>query len=133
MRDPALAATVLDLSDPAAMKSFGKRALDFCRKNATPEQFRQMGDEWYERSAACMKFISFEKYAQNPILRRHLLNTRGMILAEANPHDNIWSIGMAMNNPNRYNRSMWAENRLGTILMALRDDLGKYHSKDYGV
>lgn len=66
---------------------------------------------------------SLYKYRQHPNLCDALLRTGDAELAEANPHDKLWGIGMAANDPERFDRSQWGENLLGKVLMRARREL----------
>jgi hypothetical protein len=64
------------------------------------------------------------KFGQNAGLRRRLLDTRDAILAEANPKDYIWGIGLAEDDPAAQDPANWqGENLLGQILMTVRSEL----------
>ena len=62
------------------------------------------------------------KFSQNELLRRRLKMTEQMIFAECEVKDQIWGIGLAMNDPRRYNINQWnGKNLLGYTLMMVRD------------
>lgn len=62
------------------------------------------------------------KFSQNELLRRRLKMTEQMIFAEYAVKDQIWGIGLAMNDPRRYNINQWnGKNLLGYTLMMVRD------------
>ena len=62
------------------------------------------------------------KFSQNELLRRRLKMTEQMIFAECAVKDQIWGIGLAMNDPRRYNINQWnGKNLLGYTLMMVRD------------
>ena len=62
------------------------------------------------------------KFSQNELLRRRLKMTEQMIFAECTVKDQIWGIGLAMNDPRRYNINQWnGKNLLGYTLMMVRD------------
>lgn len=55
-----------------------------------------------------------------------LLETGSKVLVEASPHDRIWGIGMAQEHADAPYPERWlGENRLGRILMEVRDELSK--------
>ncbi|HOY79011.1 MAG TPA: NADAR family protein [Hyphomonadaceae bacterium] len=64
------------------------------------------------------------KFGQNAGLRRRLIDTGDAILAEANPKDYIWGIGLSEDDPAALDPGKWqGENLLGQILMAVRSEL----------
>ncbi len=66
------------------------------------------------------------KFHQNPELKEHLLKTGQKVLAEANPHDNFWGTGCALHSEKLAKPGEWpGQNKLGILLMDLRDELGK--------
>lgn len=62
------------------------------------------------------------KFNQNAGIRNKLLETDDKVLAEASPKDSMWGIGYsdedALNNIDN-----WGENRLGIVLMRVREQL----------
>ena len=54
------------------------------------------------------------KYEQNKDLKKLLLSTGNKMLVEASPYDDYWGIGKEFN----------GENKLGKILMKVREKLG---------
>ena len=64
------------------------------------------------------------QFSQNPQLRRELLATEGTVLAEANPRDTIWGIGLGASNPKAQTKRTWrGRNLLGYTLTRVRDRL----------
>jgi hypothetical protein len=64
------------------------------------------------------------KFSQSRGLRKRLLRTEGTILAEANPKDSIWGIGMAHDDPELQEPSRWrGMNLLGYVLTMVRETL----------
>lgn len=67
---------------------------------------------------------NYLKFTQHNELRVKLLETGVRILAEANPYDRIWGIGLARTNPKARNPLQWnGQNLLGKALMRLRSEL----------
>lgn len=65
-----------------------------------------------------------EKFSQNGILKRMLLETGDSVLAECAVNDRIWGIGLSMKDPERLDRDSWrGQNLLGYTLMMVRDRL----------
>jgi len=101
-------------------------------KSDSPHEHKLMGgavsgfeqDEWDTHKVAIVTDGNRAKFAQNAGLRRRLLDTGDAILAEANPKDFIWGIGLAEDDPSALDPANWqGENLLGEILMAVRDEL----------
>ena len=64
------------------------------------------------------------KFQQNPELLIALLGTGNTILAECAPRDNIWGIGLGVDDPRALETKEWrGRNLLGRALMRVREDL----------
>lgn len=64
------------------------------------------------------------KFSQNADLKRQLVDTGDVVLAECAVRDQIWGIGLSMGDPNRFERSKWkGYNLLGYALMLVREQL----------
>ena len=64
------------------------------------------------------------KFQQNPELLIALLGTGNAILAECAPRDNIWGIGLGVDDPRVSETKEWrGRNLLGRALMRVREDL----------
>lgn len=64
------------------------------------------------------------KFSQNHELKSNLLETKGKYIVEASPVDAIWGIGIAPDDPRRFNRNNWrGQNLLGKVLTQLREDI----------
>jgi ribA/ribD-fused uncharacterized protein len=101
-------------------------------KSDSPHEHKMMGaavsgfeqDEWDTHKVAIVADGNRAKFGQNAGLRRRLLDTGNAILAEANPKDFIWGIGLSEDDPAALDPANWqGENLLGEILMAVRDEL----------
>lgn len=93
-----------ELTDPVAAKRGGKRIA--------------LRPDWNEVKFDIMYDIVYEKFHQNPILAKKLLQTKDAILEEGNHWgDKIWGVCPA--------GSGNGQNWLGKILMAVREDLQK--------
>ena len=65
---------------------------------------------------------NYARFAQNPEQRELLLATRGTTLVEASPHDSVWGIGLAADDPRAADRSQWRGlNLLGQALTRVRE------------
>ena len=63
------------------------------------------------------------KFVQHPELQKQLLETGERQIGEADARDSFWSIGTSENTEKSADPSKWkGQNRLGKILMALRDE-----------
>ncbi|KAK3095921.1 hypothetical protein FSP39_020851 [Pinctada imbricata] len=82
--------------------------------------FRQ--DKWDKE---CYKIVTkgnTEKFKQNPHLLKELLATHPKTLAETNPYDCIWGIGLGSWDDRIHDKMLWrGENRLGYILTEIRN------------
>lgn len=113
---------------------FGDIAMaDRILKSDSPHEHKLMGgrvsgfeqDRWDAEKVAIVTRGNQAKFGQNAGLRRRLLDTGDAILAEANPKDYIWGIGLAEDDPAALDPARWqGQNLLGQILMAVRAQLG---------
>ena len=74
----------------------------------------------------------FEKFRQNPELRKRLERTGEEVIAECAVKDKIWGIGLSMKDEDRFCVDRWkGQNLLGKILMDVRKDIkqGNYEKK----
>lgn len=74
----------------------------------------------------------FEKFRQNPELRKRLERTGEEVIAECAVKDRIWGIGLFMKDEDRFCVDRWkGQNLLGKILMDVRKDIkqGNYEKK----
>lgn len=110
--DTAMAERIMRSDSPHEHKLMGGRVSGF-------EQ-----DKWDDRKVAIVTDGNRAKFGQNAGLRRWLLDTGEAILAEANPKDFIWGIGLAENDPAALDPLRWqGTNLLGKVLMAVRAEL----------
>jgi ribA/ribD-fused uncharacterized protein len=67
---------------------------------------------------------NYARFSQNPDQRELLFATRGTTLVEASPHDRVWGIGLAADDPRARDRSQWhGLNLLGDALTRVRQVL----------
>jgi ribA/ribD-fused uncharacterized protein len=67
---------------------------------------------------------NYARFSQNADQRELLFATRGTTLVEASPHDRVWGIGLAANDPRALDRSQWLGlNLLGESLTRVREAL----------
>lgn len=112
--DQETMAKILQTTDPGKAKALGRKVKNF------DESF------WSSCSVDMMQMVNLAKYKQNPDIRKVLLDTEDLILAEASPIDKIWGIGMKSTDPGAHNPSNWkGQNLLGMVLMRVREQLRK--------
>jgi ribA/ribD-fused uncharacterized protein len=110
--DVAMAERILKSDSPHEHKLMGGRVSGFDQ------------EKWDANKVRIVTDGTRAKFSQNPGLRRRLLDTGDAILAEANPKDYIWGIGLSEDEPAALDPANWqGENLLGQILMAVRIDL----------
>ena len=82
---------------------------------------------WDENKYDIVKAGNRAKYAQNPGLKKALLETGTKILAEASPKDKIWGIGLDAPAASALAPFQWpGQNLLGQILMELRSEFSTH-------
>jgi ribA/ribD-fused uncharacterized protein len=65
---------------------------------------------------------NYARFSQNLDQRELLFSTRGTTLVEASPHDRVWGIGLAADDPRALDRSQWLGlNLLGETLTRVRE------------
>lgn len=110
--DDAMAERIMRSESPHEHKMMGARVTGFD------------GETWDARKVAIVTTGNFAKFNQNSGLRRRLLETGDAILAEANPKDFIWGIGLAIDDPAALEPANWqGQNLLGKVLMLVRHTL----------
>jgi ribA/ribD-fused uncharacterized protein len=74
---------------------------------------------------------NYARFSQNPDQRELLFTTRGTTLVEASPHDRVWGIGLAADDPRARDRSQWLGlNLLGDALTRVRQALLWEHCRE---
>ncbi len=67
---------------------------------------------------------NYARFSQNPEQLALLFATRGTTLVEASPHDLVWGIGLAADDPRASDRTQWRGlNLLGHALTQVREAL----------
>jgi ribA/ribD-fused uncharacterized protein len=103
---------ILQAESPDAAKGFGRKVRGFDERT------------WEEKRFELVVAGNVGKFAQNPALRRFLLETGRRVLVEASPLDRIWGIGLARDDPRAERPSAWCGlNLLGFALMVARQKL----------
>jgi ribA/ribD-fused uncharacterized protein len=78
-------------------------------------------DQWAPLAEGTMKEILETKVIQNYGFKEYLIKTRPKTLCEAVNGDTFWGIGMNALNKDLEQKEKWGKNRLGALLMAIRD------------
>lgn len=95
----------------------------------TPLEAKRLGREvkyyneqaWAQVRYSVMFEANLRKFQQHKDLGDRLVATGAKVLAEANPRDNIWGIGLAEDALEAINPSLWrGQNLLGLVLMEVR-------------
>lgn len=110
--DITMAERILQSDSPHEHKLMGGRVSGFQQ------------EKWDAEKVAIVTRGSRAKFGQNAGLRRRLLDTGEAVLAEANPKDYIWGIGLAEDDAAALDPAKWqGQNLLGQILMRVRGEL----------
>lgn len=110
--DEKMAAKILLVDKPHEQKLMGQYVKGF------------VSDDWETHKKDIVMRGNYAKFSQNAGLRKKLLATGDMILAEANAKDIFWGIGLAEDDPDVQHPEKWrGDNLLGEILMKVRDAL----------
>ncbi len=107
--DYKLARRILGMVDPADIKELCKKA------------FLTMDEDIKQSHVKAGMLL---KYSQNPDLKEDLRKTIGTTLAEANPFDTYWGIGLKLWYDDSFDQDNWkGSNHCGNLLMEVRDIL----------
>ena len=80
------------------------------------------GSDWYTSRDSTMKNILLAKFRQNDVLLGKLQATGTCVLIEAT-RDSYWGSGVNLNDP-KLKTNVWSgQNKLGTLLSQVRDQL----------
>jgi ribA/ribD-fused uncharacterized protein len=101
---------IMNTDSPREQKALGRKVQNFDV------------DKWSKESYGVVFTGNMEKYTTHSELRKLLLDTGDDILVEASPYDRIWGIGYSAEDALK-NISDWGENRLGKVLMEVRENL----------
>lgn len=103
---------ILKSPDPRTVKKLGREVKGFDSKKWDDNKFQIMYD------------VNIAKFTQNSKMREKLMLTDGTQLVEASPYDNIWGIGLDVNDAKRLDPKKWpGQNLLGKVLDKVREDL----------
>ena len=106
--------------DPTVRDTFSEMTGVTAKREGRKVQLRS---DWESVKDGIMEDVVREKFVQNPDLLQRLIDTGDMELQEGNNwHDTYWGVDLS---------SGKGKNRLGTILMKIRSELGgtDYHEK----
>lgn len=101
-------------------------------KQRYPKSMKELGrqvanyddDKWTAKRFEVVLRGVTEKFRQNPELKALLLATGDNEFVEASPEDDIWGIGLAMDDPDALVKSHWkGQNLLGKALTQARNIL----------
>ena len=100
------------------------------KKETNPAEAKKLGRlvknyndaEWEKVRYSYMYKVNLAKYTQNSLFFETLMNTKELVLVEANGRpDNIWSCGLYADNDKILNEKNWTgKNLLGEVLMEIR-------------
>lgn len=103
---------VMNSKNPVEMKHLGREVKNF---NA---------EKWDGVKVKVVKRAVMAKFSQNWDLRELLLETGDKLIAESNPMDRVWGIGICKSDKDVMNKmEEWGENLLGKIMMEVREEL----------
>ena len=110
--DEEIRQQILAASTPALTKSLGRKVRNF---NETA---------WQQNRFDIVVRASAAKFAQHPELKRFLIGTGMRVLAEADPIDRVWGIGLGPEDARAKDPNQWRGlNLLGFALMQVRENL----------
>lgn len=110
--DEAVATNILSTDDVAEIKALGRQVANY--------------DEhvWNGIRQILVYEGLLAKFSQNEDLKDKLKFTGEAILAECAVKDLIWSVGLSMKDPDRFDKTKWkGKNLLGYTLMVVRESL----------
>jgi ribA/ribD-fused uncharacterized protein len=106
---------MLDTPSGKAVKALGKKVTNFHK------------EVWDAKRLEIMMRGVKAKFVQHPELQKQLLETGDRQIGEADARSSFWGIGTSENTDKSADPSKWkGQNRLGKILMALRDEFKSY-------
>ena len=101
---------IMDIDEPEVIKRYGHNIKNFKRS------------DWMCDIEAVLTKGLTAKFGQNEDLHELLKSTRTNTLAEANPNDKVYGIGLSLQDSRVFNKNEWpGQNRLGKALMIVHD------------
>lgn len=111
---------VMATRNPRVQKAIGRAIQNFDKA------------KWLEVCYPLVTDAIYSKFSQNEDMRRILLATGDRIIVEASPEDEVWGIGMSVNDPDILDETKWrGTNFLGKGLMEARDRIRADEAKIY--
>ena len=108
--EPALAQEILGMDNPSIQKQKARKLTKF--DNGT----------WHDKAPTILHTALMAKFTQNIHLKEALLETGTTVIAEANPRDTMFGIGLSIYNPDATDNSKWQGHNLqGVTLMEVRE------------
>jgi ribA/ribD-fused uncharacterized protein len=102
---------IMDTPSAKAVKALGKKVRNFVK------------EIWDDKRLDIMMRGVKAKFVQHPELQKQLVETGTKQIGEADARDSFWGIGTSESTEKSADPSKWkGQNRLGKILMALRDE-----------
>jgi ribA/ribD-fused uncharacterized protein len=104
-------------------------SLDKIMKSKNPKEQKTLGrnienfnqEVWNSICKSCVYNGNLSKFSQNDDLKSKLKATIGTLMVEASPYDKIWGIGLGLEDPKRFDETLWlGSNYLGQVLTAVR-------------
>jgi ribA/ribD-fused uncharacterized protein len=114
---------IMSTSSPSDQKAFGKKVRNFNK------------EKWDAVARDIVYKGNYFKFMQNKGLLLDMTESKGSILVEASPYDQIWGIGLSATDPRAKNPETWkGTNWLGEVLNKVRDDIenGIYRTEGFG-
>ena len=110
--DAEAQAKILKTPSPKSVKAYGKKVKNFDE------------EAWKEKRDSVMEVAVKAKLMQHPDILKKLRETGTRPIAEADPRGKYWGIGTSADTSKAKDPSRWpGENKMGKILMRLRDEL----------
>ena len=110
MGDDEVAEKILATKGPAEAKALGREVKNWDQQ------------VWVENCDGVVERGNLLKFSQNQRLKEILLGTGNREIVETSPNDRVWGVGFdtehALDNVDE-----WGENKLGKVLMRVRDQL----------
>ena len=109
--DPDMEKKMLETPSTKAIKALGKKVKNFQK------------EIWDAKKQEIMMRGVRAKFVQHPELQKQLLETGDREIGDADARDTFWGIGTSENTEKSKDPTKWkGQNKLGKLLMALRDD-----------
>ena len=110
--DKEIEQLILQTTNPKLQKALGRKIGNFNK------------EKWNSVCKNYVRTANIAKFSQHPELLEKLLATKGTLLVEASPHDQIWGLGIHAEDAKAgipWNGTNW----LGEVLTQIRDEQWK--------